>query len=193
MSSGTLTRRQHHNFVRYESLRKEYLNQTFNFMPELQVIYDKNSRGQNYEDAQKQITGKEDYSQLGKYRQIRITFFRNFIIGKCTKKWLNSDTSTILFFSLRIWQNKYGCILVWCKWKSFANSSCCWLFWANAIIYKDGKRNCIHGIQRYWNFCSTGTNQVCGNETDSIDIDDWVSNIHSNRSVCYITSNFVNV
>ena len=51
-------------------------------MPELQVIYDKNSRGQNYEDAQKQITGKEDYSQLGKYRQIRMTFFRNFIIRR---------------------------------------------------------------------------------------------------------------
>ena len=58
---------------------KRRLRFSTNFMPELQVIYDKNSRGQNYEDAQKQITGKEDYSQLGKYRQIRMTFFRNFI------------------------------------------------------------------------------------------------------------------
>lgn len=66
LSSGNLARRQHHNFVRYESLRKEYLNQTFNFMPELQVIYDKQARGQNYEEAQRQITDLEDYSQLGK-------------------------------------------------------------------------------------------------------------------------------
>ena len=65
LSAGTLTRRQHHSFVRYETLRKEYLNQTFNFMPELQKLYDENSRGQNYEEAQRQITEKEDYSQLG--------------------------------------------------------------------------------------------------------------------------------
>ena len=65
LSSGTLKRRQHHSFVRYEGLRKEYLNQTFNFMPELQVIYEKTSKGQNYEEAQRQITEKEDYAQLG--------------------------------------------------------------------------------------------------------------------------------
>ena len=46
-------------------LRKEYLNQTFNFMPELQMIYDKEARGQNYEEAQRQITNKEDYTQAG--------------------------------------------------------------------------------------------------------------------------------
>ena len=66
LSAGMLTRRQHHSFVRYETLRKEYLNQTFNFMPELQTLYDENSKGQNYEEAQRQITEKEDYSQLGK-------------------------------------------------------------------------------------------------------------------------------
>ena len=65
LSAGTLTRRQHHSFVRYETLRKEYLNQTFNFMPELQTQYDDNSKGQNYEEAQRQITEKEDYAQLG--------------------------------------------------------------------------------------------------------------------------------
>ena len=35
-------------------------------MPELQVLYDKKAQGQNYEDAQRQITELEDYSQLGK-------------------------------------------------------------------------------------------------------------------------------
>ena len=34
-------------------------------MPELQVIYEKTSKGQNYEEAQRQITEKEDYAQLG--------------------------------------------------------------------------------------------------------------------------------
>jgi len=35
-------------------------------MPELQHIYDKEARGQNYEEAQRQITDLEDYAQLGK-------------------------------------------------------------------------------------------------------------------------------
>ena len=65
LSSGDLKRKWHHSFIRYEMLRKEYLNQTFNFMPTLQELYDKRSRGQNYEEAQRQITQKEDYSQLG--------------------------------------------------------------------------------------------------------------------------------
>ena len=52
-------------------LRKEYLNQTFNFMPDLQELYDKRSRGQNYEEAQRQITQKEDYSQLGIYHLLK--------------------------------------------------------------------------------------------------------------------------
>ena len=46
-------------------LRKEYLNQTFNFMPELKTLYDKTIEGSNYEEAQRQITEKEDYAQLG--------------------------------------------------------------------------------------------------------------------------------
>ena len=36
-------------------------------MPELQVLYEKNSKGQNYEEAQRQITEKEDYAQLGNF------------------------------------------------------------------------------------------------------------------------------
>ena len=34
-------------------------------MPELQAVYDKESKGQNYEEAQRQITKREDYSQTG--------------------------------------------------------------------------------------------------------------------------------
>jgi hypothetical protein len=65
LSSGKLTRKMHHQFVRFEMLRKEYLNQTFNFMPELQQAYDKHSKDQNYEESQRQITAREDYAQLG--------------------------------------------------------------------------------------------------------------------------------
>ena len=71
LSSGDLKRKWHHSFIRYEMLRKEYLNQTFNFMPDLQEMYDKRSRGQNYEEAQRQITQKEDYSQLGIYHLLK--------------------------------------------------------------------------------------------------------------------------
>ena len=57
-------------------------------MPDLQELYDKRSRGQNYEEAQRQITQKEDYSQLGIYHLLnrfpllkeKRLFNRNFII-----------------------------------------------------------------------------------------------------------------
>ena len=40
-------------------------------MPDLQELYDKRSRGQNYEEAQRQITQKEDYAQLGIYHLLK--------------------------------------------------------------------------------------------------------------------------
>ena len=39
LSQGFIERQHHHDFVRFEMLRKEYLNQTFNFMPELKVPF----------------------------------------------------------------------------------------------------------------------------------------------------------
>ena len=48
-------------------LRKEYLNQTFNFMPVVQEKYDELAKSQNYEESQRQITGKLAYSQEGTY------------------------------------------------------------------------------------------------------------------------------
>jgi hypothetical protein len=46
-------------------LRKEYLNQTFNFMPNVQEEYDKVTRALFYDKAQVLITEKEDYDRLG--------------------------------------------------------------------------------------------------------------------------------
>ena len=107
MSAGRLTRRQHHSFVRYETLRKEYLNQTFNFMPELQLIYDKNSKGQSYEEAQRQITEKEDYSQLGNILKLKL--FKGILHIKHKSIFPNSFVN---FFNVRIRQIKYGGNLV---------------------------------------------------------------------------------
>ena len=39
-------------------------------MPELQVLYDEKAQGQNYEEAQRQITDLEDYAQLGKLQNL---------------------------------------------------------------------------------------------------------------------------
>ena len=51
-SQGTIEREHHHDFIRFEMLRKEYLNQTFNFMPELRKGYDNAAKSQYYEYAQ---------------------------------------------------------------------------------------------------------------------------------------------
>ena len=50
---------------RFEMLRKEYLNQTFNFMPNVQEEYDKVTRSLFYDKAQVLITEKKDYDREG--------------------------------------------------------------------------------------------------------------------------------
>lgn len=65
MSQGELERLHHLDFARFEILRKEYLNQTFNFMPEIQKKYDKSAKNSKYEEIQMQITNKESYSSKG--------------------------------------------------------------------------------------------------------------------------------
>ncbi len=51
-SRGEIEREHHHDFIRFEMLRKEYLNQTFNFLPDLRAGYDKAAKNQYYEYAQ---------------------------------------------------------------------------------------------------------------------------------------------
>lgn len=65
LAQGFLERRYMHDFVRYEMLRKEYLNQTFNFMPGVQAEYDKTTSGLFYEAAQDLITNKDSYKREG--------------------------------------------------------------------------------------------------------------------------------
>ena len=45
-------------------LRKEYLNQTFNFMPELRKGYDQAAKSQYYEYAQDIVTELEKYERV---------------------------------------------------------------------------------------------------------------------------------
>lgn len=54
----------HHDFIRFEMLRKEYLNQTFNFLPEVQDKYDKLAQNDPFENAQRQITARVDVWNL---------------------------------------------------------------------------------------------------------------------------------
>lgn len=44
-------------------LRKEYLNQTFNFMPELRLGYDRAAKNQFYESAQTLVTHLGEYGR----------------------------------------------------------------------------------------------------------------------------------
>ena len=52
-------------FVKYECLRKEYLNQTFNFMPEIRTAYDNATVGKFYETAQNIVMNKAEYTRAG--------------------------------------------------------------------------------------------------------------------------------
>ena len=65
LSQGFIERQHHHDFVRFEMLRKEYLNQTFNFMPEIRTAYDNATVGKFYETAQNIVTNKAEYTRAG--------------------------------------------------------------------------------------------------------------------------------
>ena len=65
LAQGFLERHYMHDFIRYEMLRKEYLNQTFNFVVGLQQEYDELTGELFYEHAQVLITEKEKYERVG--------------------------------------------------------------------------------------------------------------------------------
>ena len=64
LSDGGFEKIKHyHDFIKFEMLRKEYLNQTFNFMPELKVQYMNKTRSTYYEVAQEIINNKDVYAR----------------------------------------------------------------------------------------------------------------------------------
>ena len=65
LSQGFIERQHHQDFVRFEMLRIEYLNQTFNFMPEIRIVYDNATVGQFYETAQGIVKNKGEYMRAG--------------------------------------------------------------------------------------------------------------------------------
>ena len=52
---GGLQRKLNHNFVRFVVLQREYMNQTFNFMPELKTEYESNVFNQELDEYQNAI------------------------------------------------------------------------------------------------------------------------------------------
>ena len=60
---GYLEREYMHEFIRFEMLRREYLNQTFNFMPAIKEEYIMMTENIFFENAQELITQKERYDR----------------------------------------------------------------------------------------------------------------------------------
>ena len=52
LSQGHLEKKYFHRFVKNEMLRREYLNQTFQVLPEIKAEYDKIVRNEGFELAQ---------------------------------------------------------------------------------------------------------------------------------------------
>ena len=72
---GQIEREHHHDFIRFEMLRKEYLNQTFNFMPELRLGYAKAAKNQYYEQAQNLVTYLQDYQESNDTVEAAVRYF----------------------------------------------------------------------------------------------------------------------
>ena len=75
LAQGFLERKYQHDFIRYEWLRKEYRNQTFQFLPEVSVQYTNITRGLYYGTAQQLITYKKQYQRQGLSNAIIIIQF----------------------------------------------------------------------------------------------------------------------
>ncbi len=74
-SRGSIERAHHHDFIRFEMLRKEYLNQTFNFLPALRVEYDKAAKNQYYEYAQDIVKNLEEYVRFNDSVKATVDYF----------------------------------------------------------------------------------------------------------------------
>lgn len=76
LAQGFLEREHMHDFIRFEMLRREYLNQTFNFMPGVQEDYDTATKTMFYERAQMLITKTSDYNRPGISKVMRNSFMK---------------------------------------------------------------------------------------------------------------------
>ena len=90
-----------HEFVRFEMLRREYLNQTFNFMPLVQEEYEMITDNGFFEEAQELITQKERYDRddLSKYFNL-IQYQKNFLFCVLDRTGeQNAVAATVDYFS----------------------------------------------------------------------------------------------
>ena len=60
LATPGLAPKQYENFLKFNSLRKEYLNQTFNFVPQLQVKYEDLIQRNTFESIQDTIASQSD-------------------------------------------------------------------------------------------------------------------------------------
>jgi hypothetical protein len=66
MSQGSLTKKYFNRFVRNEVLRREYLNQTFQVLPEIADVYFKIVHDEDFEIAQHDILTSQGNEFTGK-------------------------------------------------------------------------------------------------------------------------------
>ena len=72
MARGSLKKKYFHRFVRNEMLRREYLNQTFQVLPEIVDDYNRIVHDADFENIQRDILssqGHENTSKIENYKQ----------------------------------------------------------------------------------------------------------------------------
>ena len=74
MARGTLQKKYFHRFVRNEMLRKEYLNQTFQVLPEIVDDYNSIVHDEDFEKAQKNILLQQGNEWTGLYLDYKQLF-----------------------------------------------------------------------------------------------------------------------
>ena len=72
LSQKQLDRENQHKFITNEWLRREYLNQTFNFLPDRLVTYNETALNPTFEDYQERIMQEDIYLTQGKIEVYRI-------------------------------------------------------------------------------------------------------------------------
>ena len=78
LASGTLTKDQFQSLVQADVLRREYLNQSFNFMPELEDPYYESDYSERYDAFQAELIDNDVSSTVNIYESKPTSFRYNF-------------------------------------------------------------------------------------------------------------------
>ncbi len=80
--------------LRFEMLRKEYLNQTFNFMPTMREHYDKAAKNQYYEYAQDIVKNLEEYTRFNDSVKATVDYFAQLLEYMTSTKRITDKLTT---------------------------------------------------------------------------------------------------